>query len=44
VARGIDAPAKLAATSAEEIVKLLKPGISLEQAEQIRTEAAESES
>ena len=44
VARGIDTPVKLAGTSAEEIVKLLKPGISLEQAERIRIEAAKSES
>lgn len=42
MARGIDTPAKLAETSAEEIVKLLKPGVSLQQAEQIRTEAQSS--
>lgn len=44
VASGIDTPVKLAATSAEEVVKLLKPGISLEQAERIKLEAAKSES
>lgn len=44
VAMGIDTPVKLAATSAKEIVKLLKPSISLEQAERIRIEAAKSES
>jgi hypothetical protein len=42
MARGIDTPAKLAETSAEEIVNLLKPGVSLQQAEQIRTEAQSS--
>ena len=42
MARGIYTPAKLAETSAEEIVKLLKPGVSLQQAEQIRTEAQSS--
>jgi DNA-binding beta-propeller fold protein YncE len=39
MAQGIDTPAKLAEISAEEIVELLKPGVSRQQAEQMRTEA-----
>lgn len=39
MAQGIDTPAKLAETSAEEIVKMLKPGVSRQQAEKMRTEA-----
>jgi hypothetical protein len=44
MAQGIDTLAKLAETPAQEIVKLLKPGISVKQAEGIRIEAAKRES